>query len=159
MSKFLLGQHWFRETNSVLDSRFWELLGDVVSPTNSPSSSVNTRPIKTWLVPLLSRIPIAPIAISFLNLISLLDSVSRQQLAQSVCRSLLILWPLGVPKLGSDTLSDCFSAVLGIFKECESNERLAHVGLFMTSSFRTSLANASNKKKVCLKEFIRLHVA
>jgi hypothetical protein len=134
-----------RESNPLIDTRFWTLLAEIVSVTEVSASA---RPPKTWLVPLLTRIPIAPTIVSFLDLLPALDEKRRQELTLSVCRCLFIIWPLGVPKFGYDALSDCFSAILRTFRLCEADEKLAQICCLITSSFLTSLANVSNRKKV-----------
>jgi len=139
-----------RRMNPVLDLRLWTLLSDVISTPSLSAAVINSRSVKAWLVTLLNRIPIAPIIISFLNILATLESEYRENLTLVVRRCLVVIWPLGVLKLGADVLLDCFGAFHGVLEQCETDESLAHIGLFITSSFRTSLGNAPNKKKVCL---------
>jgi hypothetical protein len=134
-----------KESNTLIDRRFWTLLAEIVSVTEVSASARST---KMWLVPLLTRIPIAPTIVSFLVLLPSLDEKRRRELTDIVCRCLVIIWPFAVPKFGYDALFDCFSAILRSFRLCEADEKLAQMGCLITSSFRTSLANVSNRKKV-----------
>lgn len=133
----------------MLDVRAWTLLADVISSRNT-SLPLNTRPVKAWLMPILNRIPFAPITICLLNFLPSLDPGCRRQLTLVVRRCLMVIWPIAVQRLGSDTLLDCFGAILVAFNNCELDESLVQIGIFITSSYRTCLGNCSNKKKACL---------
>jgi len=140
-----------RETNPLLDTRFWTLLTEIVSPTENLSLAPR---VNVWLVPLLARIPVSPIAMSFLELLYSLDEHHRHELTPLVYRVFVVIWPLSVHKFGFEALSDCFVAVLRVFKLCESDESLAQICCLITSSFRASLANASTRKKVYSLEML-----
>jgi|ERR1700722_3076376 len=134
-----------RDTNPLLDTRFWSLLDDILS-VKDPTSPI--RPTKIWLVPLLNRVSVVPTIVPLLNLLPSLDTKHRQNLIPMICRCYAIIWPLAVQKFGLDALSDCFSATLAVSGFCDADESLAQIGLMITSSFQTFLSNVSNHKKV-----------
>jgi hypothetical protein len=58
---------------------------------------------------------------------------------------------LGVQKITSDTLLECFGGVLKFFKEngdVMGDDGLEKIGETITVSFMSAFGNASNKKKV-----------
>jgi hypothetical protein len=133
----------------VLDVRLWTLLSDVISTPGLLAPAINSRSVKTWLITLLNRIPIVPIILSFLNALASLEAEHRKHLTLAVRRCLVVIWPLGVQKMSADILLDCFGSFQNVFTLCETDESLTHIGIDITSSFRTSFGNSSNKKKVC----------
>ncbi|KII93436.1 hypothetical protein PLICRDRAFT_35642 [Plicaturopsis crispa FD-325 SS-3] len=148
LTKFLKEKAKEPPVNPQLDVRYWSLMADVISPHDFEQTRVNTRAIKTWLLPLLNRVPIAPIAISFLRLLPHTDNSQQELLLSFAHRLFLVLWPLGVQKLGSEVLLECFGAVLDAVKEKTLTEDFARTASLIVRSFRTSLSNSANKKKL-----------
>lgn len=58
------------------------------------------------------------------------------------------MWPMTAYRLTPDTLFDCFVSAVRVYEPCSKDENLAQIATLITSSYRTSLANASSKKKV-----------
>lgn len=110
--------------------------------------SPHTRPSKTWLATLLHRIPITTILVAFFDVLGDLDSQIRKALSQVVYSCLLIIWPLAVQRMGTETLLDCFGAFLPVVQWCENDEGLVQIGIVVISSYKESLYNSPNKKKV-----------
>lgn len=90
----------------------------------------------------------APILIRFLDILSGLDHGLQNQLSQVFSLCFGILWPVAVQKMGTETLLECFSALLSSLSLCERNDGIVRVGRMVISSYRNSLWNSSNKKKV-----------
>ncbi|PCH33433.1 hypothetical protein WOLCODRAFT_147530 [Wolfiporia cocos MD-104 SS10] len=154
-----------RKTNPILDVEYWQLLADVLSQctVQDAKTTGTARAARFWLLPLLNRIPIAPIVAAYFTLsASELDVLSVGQ-DTLVSRCLAIVWPLAVPKFSPDSLLDCFGAALEYLKKLAvhgSDENLA-VGLkaisLVVSSYRTALSNTANKKKL-YSAFLQAHL-
>lgn len=97
----------YSAANPILDVQYWALLEGVLFV----QSDVQIRD-KAWLAPLLSRIPIAPIAVSLLSLYSRQDVMMAPALEPKACRCLSALWSLAVPKFSSEALLECFGTLL-----------------------------------------------
>jgi hypothetical protein len=147
----LIDQH--RLSNPTLDSRFWTLLADIIAPLDTQLQTAKSRPSKAWLKPILNRVPIAPILLTFMSLLPKLAKPERLLLTPMVRRCLVIIWPLCVQKIKPDTLLECFGGLLDLFKEngdFVEDENLTKTGEMITASFASAFGNASNKKKVRL---------
>ncbi|RDB29584.1 hypothetical protein Hypma_015277 [Hypsizygus marmoreus] len=142
--------------NPILDLRIWELLHDVISSSDTALLRTNTRPLKAWLPMLLNRIPFAPILLSLLDLVSSLDSETRHGLTGVVSSCLEDIWPLAVQKTSTETIMECFGAFVRICGLCEIDTGLARIGMIITASFRNSVSNSSNKKKI-YSTFLQSH--
>ncbi|KAK2462096.1 hypothetical protein APHAL10511_006559 [Amanita phalloides] len=127
-----------QQLNPILDVRYWKLLADITNDAN------NT---KTWLGSILVRIPIAPIVLAFLSLYS----ENRQQcLSKAVAACLRTMWFPGVQKSTTETLLECVGALLHLVHESDADDDdLAKIACLIIKSYRNSLANSSNKKKIC----------
>lgn len=138
-----------RQSNPITDVDHWLLLAEIISPLRKPE---DLKRLKTWLVPLLNRIPFVPIAVAFLNFIPSLTTIQRKTLSEPFSRCFLVLWPLATQKVTADALLDSFSAFLDTLSvECKEQEifgSLTVIGPSITSSYRTSFSNSTNKKKV-----------
>ncbi|KAJ7293352.1 Urb2/Npa2 family-domain-containing protein [Mycena rebaudengoi] len=130
-------------TNSILDPRFWTLLSKILSDGGQ------TKSVKHWLIPLLNRIPFAPIITSFLQLFSSIETGLRLELASAVNKSLATIWPLAVHKISVEVLLECFGTILGVWKESSKPDNTFDQScVWIISSLRTSVENSSNKKKL-----------
>jgi hypothetical protein len=137
----VLNVYRFRENNPALDAEHWALLAEILV---SSESGRHNRPLRTWVLPILHRIPLGPI------LKHVLDHIPQhaEALTPLVERSMHILWPMSVQKSTVETLLDVFGAVLRATVRCQADQRLARIGVLVSSSFRSVLGNTSSKKKV-----------
>ncbi|KAF9243805.1 Urb2/Npa2 family-domain-containing protein [Melanogaster broomeanus] len=134
-------------SNHIADPEYWTLLRDVL--TTSPSTAA--RPIKTWLLPLLNRTPLSSIVIELLSLHS-------SQVHAPARAALAVLWPLADKKMGIDALGECLGVVLGVCAEWEcEDDHLAWISSAVVSSYKNTLANAGNKKKI-YTSFLTTHL-
>ncbi|KAF8641079.1 hypothetical protein AX17_000723 [Amanita inopinata Kibby_2008] len=139
------------DANPVVDVRYWSLLVDIIRDHDCVPAMSTSRPLKTWLSAILARVPIAPIVLSFFSLSELLqnsDFPHEEVLSRAFASCLTTLWPIGVQKTTTETLQECFGLVLALVPQCFLNEELLKVADLVTRSYRNSLANNSNKKKV-----------
>ncbi|KAJ7102157.1 Urb2/Npa2 family-domain-containing protein [Mycena belliarum] len=137
LTRLLKDKEHLPESNPVLDPRFWSLLSDIVSD--------QSKPVKHWLLPLLNRVPLAPVVVSFLELYKSAKVEIRGPLTSVATKSLVSIWPFAVHKISAETLLECFGTFMGVTSAPKDLERL---GTVMISSLRTSVANSSNKKKL-----------
>lgn len=142
--------------NPICDSRYWGLLADILGNSNAEKTDDRGRALRAWLIPLLNRIPIAPILLSYLELLSTSAQIDPSQSTLAL-KCIAILWPLAVPKVNPETLLECFGAViqLGVSPDVSGlscGRVLALEGLpalsAIVSSYRAFLANAAAKRKV-----------
>ncbi|KAF5377547.1 hypothetical protein D9615_005195 [Tricholomella constricta] len=151
LNKFLKEKDREIASNPVLNHHFWNLLRDVISSSDVKAQETHTRPLKTWLPTLLSRIPFSPAVVSLLDRLGDLDPLPRLSLSQAVSACLAILWPLAAQKLNTEAILECFGAFIDAYNRSHgADENLARVGMVITSSYRNSLWNSSYKKKVYL---------
>ncbi|KAI0690683.1 Urb2/Npa2 family-domain-containing protein [Cytidiella melzeri] len=146
----------FSSSNHLLDLQIWQLLSDILHVSaKSTTGSRTSRTLRTWLLPLLNRIPTAPILVAFLGLA---DHDFPTALLYVGCRTLSLLWPIAVPKINIDTLLDCYSAVVRClarreWQQPEGNTREAVTRLvdLVVASYRSSLSNSVAKRKLYAK--------
>ncbi|TCD70050.1 hypothetical protein EIP91_005031 [Steccherinum ochraceum] len=138
--------------NPLLDIQYWSLLEQVLFA----QSNVQIRD-KAWLIPLLNRIPLAPIVVSFVSL----SSRHRDgTLEAKACRCLSALWPLAVSKFSSEALLECFGVLSGYLAACDAieyatNASFVTLGSLIVSSHRASLVNTPNRKKSYLQPWLQ----
>lgn len=143
-------------SNPTLDIRYWTLLADILYPSTSSSHQECIKAHKVWLLPFLGRTPLAPIVESLLALSASPTLVEQQriELYRNSRRVLMVLWPLAVNKIGIDALLECFGALLVVMSredpgsQEDEDENILALGGMIISAFKSSLANASNKRKV-----------
>ena len=131
--------------NPVFDKRYWRLLLELVSTPQK--GTTDSRSIKTWLAPLLHRIPIGPVVVVFLNSFVHVRE-EREQLSELASSCLTILWPLAVQRMNTELLLECFGALLAFLFANTLDAGFAKNGRLVVNSYRNSLNNFSNKKKV-----------
>ncbi|KAJ7169665.1 Urb2/Npa2 family-domain-containing protein [Mycena filopes] len=149
LAKFLKDRAVSPPLNPLLDVRFWSLLSDIVFDSKS---------VKHWLLPVLNRIPIAPVVTSFLQLLSAVEPELRASLSTAAHNSLSSIWPLAVHKISAESLLDCFGTFLGLLEILpEPNAPIEQVGGLIISSLRAAASNSSNKKKLSTL-FIQNHL-
>ena len=146
-----------RNANPILDSRYWELLSDILCSPDEEAKHADASPTaRRWLLPLLNRIPVAPIVRAYLTLSASLDKRDRTSLNEPVARCLAVLWPLASLKFSPDTLLECFGALLAYLVSVGSEEdhrtdfdsHVVRIGALLVSSYRTAYGNTVNKRKV-----------
>ena len=147
-----------RHENPVLDTRYWRLLADILTPSNPAREADHSRALRPWLIPLLNRIPIPPIILSYLELLSAGDRFELVQY-KLFAKCVSILWPLAVPKFSPETLLECFGAVIhlsalpvispsdGSWGTLRALDEFRSLSI-MVESYRTSLAASASKRKV-----------
>jgi hypothetical protein len=106
------------------------------------------RSIKSWLAPLLHRIPVGPVVVVFLNSFVHVHEEEREQLSELASSCLIVLWPLTVQRMNGELLLECFGGLLGFLFSNPLDTGFAKIGRFTVNYYRNSLNNSSNKKKV-----------
>ncbi|KAK0465330.1 Urb2/Npa2 family-domain-containing protein [Desarmillaria tabescens] len=129
-----------KEKSTILDVRYWTLLLDVIS---SPQVS-----LRTWLLPLLNRIPVLPVVVALLRGLSDVDVSARQHLTFLTRNCLAIIWPLAVHKFTAENLLECFGIFLLSARCCQSDKNHDQIGQWLLHSFLSSFNNSSMKKKL-----------
>ncbi|PIL29586.1 hypothetical protein GSI_08222 [Ganoderma sinense ZZ0214-1] len=169
LSRLLKDKSKDRHENPVVDSRYWKLLADVLTPSNTAREGDHSRTLRSWLIPLLNRIPIAPIILSYLESASERDRFDHAQY-KLFARCVSILWPLAVPKFSPETLLECLGAVVHlsvspvVFASTRSWGTLQALDDFrapssMVASYRTSLAASASKRKQLYTLFLKKHLS
>ncbi|EMD41711.1 hypothetical protein CERSUDRAFT_128752 [Gelatoporia subvermispora B] len=162
LTRLLKDKSKARDVNPILDARYWNLLSDILLS----SDLTNTRGIKAWLVPILNRVPVAPVIVAFFSLLQADSPNTSLELFGPVCQCLSVIWPLSVPKFTPETLLECLGAALTFASTCEislsgpeagTGQHATRVVRLIVSSYRSSLANASNKKKL-YSAFLKTHL-
>ncbi|KAG6885946.1 hypothetical protein C0993_007448 [Termitomyces sp. T159_Od127] len=149
LGKFLKEKDKEIAVNPLLDLRYWTLLHDVISFTSTGGSSwTQTRPLKTWLPPLLSRVPFAPSLVALFHFLGRLDSTLRDSVVPVIFSSLEILWPVSAQKMNTEAILECFGAFLIAYYEAHGADHLVRIGSLIVTSYRNSVSYSSNKKKV-----------
>ncbi|KAF9560209.1 hypothetical protein CPC08DRAFT_690317 [Agrocybe pediades] len=145
--------------NPVFDTRYWNLLHSLNTPTEGSTKGWDIKQRNVWLTPLLNRVPLAPVVIAFLNAYNTLDEGQRSELSTSVNACLSTLWPLSAQKMGTEMLQDCYGAVLSVLSSSSSplNTCMAKLGSMISASYRLALTNSSNKKKL-YQTFLNSHL-
>ncbi|KAH9921960.1 Urb2/Npa2 family-domain-containing protein [Epithele typhae] len=153
--------------NPLYDSRFWGLLSDVLCVPHAARASDHGRAIRAWMVPLLNRIPISPIVLSYLEAYhsGCRDAVFGFEIA---ARCIAVLWPLAAPKFNPETLLESFGAVIRL--GASANAPVSPFNLPQTldvsraltaivSSYRSCLANWAAKRKHLYTLFLGRHLS
>jgi hypothetical protein len=151
-----------RESNPVLDLRFWTLVQNILSSLSSMSLKTGlTR--NSWLIPLLNRVPLLPIVSSLLSNSLSLPAQKRDEIYLQSSRSLALVWSLAAPKFSLDSLLECFGSILRVLQGetagSGENPGLITIYKLVTSSLHTAFSHSSNKKKVRLLSNRSLTVA
>ncbi|KAI0359178.1 hypothetical protein OH77DRAFT_1473878 [Trametes cingulata] len=155
-----------RQSNPLCDTRYWDLLARVLLTSGADKHGDHGRALRAWLVPLLNRVPIAPIVLSYLELIATEDSLDLAQY-KLFAQCIAILWPLAVPKFNPETLLECFGAavhsVVAIGGRQVSDDHLQvlddHRALSqIVSSYRAALSNSASKRKQLYALFLQKHL-
>jgi hypothetical protein len=136
-----------RFVTPIFKLEYWELLSDVLLD----KASVNARPLKTWLTPLLHRIPLQTILSAFLA--NYRENEPSNELTDTVSSCLNILWPISVQKMSLEGLADLLCLLLQNIDNRHPVSGIVNIALLITSSYRVSLGNAVNKKKVIFISF------
>jgi len=129
---------FIRSTSSIFNSSHWELLLDVLTCQG---------PLSTWLPSLLYRTPLLPVLSAFMSKFG--EAGSPVELSTVVYSCVSRLWTLAESKMLLEDLAELFSLVLRKIDEGHLTSGIISIGILVTSSYRTSLGNVANKKKVC----------
>jgi hypothetical protein len=148
-----------RDVNPLLDLQYWQLLAEIVAPASPALASLTktpaaARPTRVWLAPLVHRISFASLVSGYFRLSISLPPRDKTRLEDAVYPSLSVIWPLASPRFASETLQDCFGAALvSVHASLEhpTNQQtsaLLKTFTLIVASYRSSVSNASNRKKV-----------
>jgi len=132
---------FIRSTSSIFNSSHWKLLLDVLT-CQGPSV-----PLSTWLPSLLYRTPLLPVLSVFVAKFGKAGSPVELSTVVYLCVSRL--WTLAESKMLLEDLADLFSLILQRIDEGHVTSGIISIGILVTSTYRTSLGNVANKKKVC----------
>lgn len=132
---------FIRSTSSIFNSSHWKLLLDVLTCQGPPV------PLSTWLPSLLYRTPLLPVLSTFMAKFG--EAGSPVELSTVVYSCVSRLWTPAESKMSLEDLSDLFTLVLRRIDEGYLISGIISIGILVTSSYRTSLGNVANKKKVC----------
>lgn len=84
------------------------------------------------------------VVVFFASLHALPDG-QAENLAREFTSCISILWPIAVQKMNTEVLLGCLGS---LFQAVPLLDEVKKVGLMITASYRSSLGNSSNKKKV-----------
>jgi len=140
--------NWNRSTNSLFDARYWHLLLSLCEPRDSNANGADSCSVKTWLTPLLHRVPLGPIVVSFLNGVKPVAARELTTFTGPASACLSTLWPIAVQRMNAEVLLECFGAFLSQTSLRNSGHGTNCIGRMISNSYRNSLATSSNKKKV-----------
>ncbi|KAK0233389.1 Urb2/Npa2 family-domain-containing protein [Armillaria fumosa] len=129
-----------KEKSTTLDVRYWALLLDVIS---SPQAS-----LRTWLLPLLNRIPVLPVVVSLLKGLPDVDAPACQNLMLLTRNCLATIWPLAVHKFTTEKLLECVGAFLSSAQCSQEDKNHDQIAQWLILSFTSSFNNSSMKKKL-----------
>lgn len=132
-----------RHNSSFLAVSYWSLLADIVSV---PAAEVET--LKSWLLPLLRRVHLSSIVVSYLQCVPNIDVNTLPELNAQIRRCLAVLWPLALRKLSAENLLDSLGALMKVLSSHELGEDICQVGQWITTAFLSSIDNSVSKKKV-----------
>lgn len=124
---------------SIIDSRYWKLLHNIIASPGASSAS--------WLKSLLGRIALVPILISLLEASS--AKKDSEQLLALAARCLAIVWPIGTQKVTTEAFLSCWATFLVKSSPFQEKAGLEKIGALITESFRASFSNSSARRKVC----------
>jgi len=85
------------------------------------------------------------VVVVFFHFLHTLPDGQAEILAREFTPCIFILWPIAVQKMNTEMLLGCFGSLLNA---APLQEELQKAGLMITASYRNSLGNSSNKKKV-----------
>ncbi|KIM48444.1 hypothetical protein M413DRAFT_440178 [Hebeloma cylindrosporum] len=143
--------------NPIFDARYWKLLSSLNLSQDSASPTAERRPTKTWLIPLLHRVPLGPVVVSFLSLFKAVDEKDQMHIADLVSSCLSTLWPIAVQRMNTELLQECYGSLLNTLSLGLNNSGISKLGRMVSTSYHNSLTNSSNKKKLA-QSFLQTHL-
>ncbi|KAL1952185.1 hypothetical protein VTO73DRAFT_1334 [Trametes versicolor] len=145
-------------SNPVRDSRYWALLSNVLAVSGADKHGDHGRALRAWLVPLLNRVPTAPVVLSYLEAVATEGSLDSAQHALGT-QCITVLWPLAVPKINPETLLECFGTALRLVVALGDPDLSDDRALsLIVSSYRTALSNSGSKRKQLYTLFLQKHL-
>ncbi|KAF9480438.1 hypothetical protein BDN70DRAFT_931712 [Pholiota conissans] len=137
--------------NPIFNARHWQLIAKLISFQRSTTKKDDdSQSTKAWLLTLLHRIGFGPVIVSFLASFKDVQAEEQDTLASSVCKCLSVIWPMMVQRMSTELLQECFGAFLCAALASKPNIGISSIGHMISSSYRNSLLNTSNKKKLYL---------
>ncbi|CAA7264694.1 unnamed protein product [Cyclocybe aegerita] len=152
LGKFLKEKGGETSSNPIFDARYWQLTLGIIAH----QLSEETRSVKTWLTPLLHRIPQGPVVAAFLDSFNDTQVDNKDDLADVVSASLSILWPVALQRMSVELLQECFGALL-MQRPGTTSRGIHGIGHIVASSYRSYLVNSSNKRKLH-QSFLQAHL-
>ncbi|KAL4243177.1 hypothetical protein ABKN59_000993 [Abortiporus biennis] len=136
--------------NPLFDIRYSTLLNAIVGLSHDTQQRSKDSKSKPWL----SRVPIAPIVLSFISLIT--KERHEVEVVAATSNYLGSLWSHAAPKLTAETLLECFGSLLDcIFAlwnrsafEPPLPSSLIELFRMIMHSARRSFSNSNNRKKL-----------
>lgn len=133
--------------NPIFDIRFWQLLSSVIELQGTTTKGPGLHTNKSWLANLLHRVPLGPIVVAVLS--SFDNIATNDGLLSTIASCLTNLWPLSVQRMNVELLQSSFGALISWALKKNLNPEMVELGTTISSSYRDSLTNSAQKKKVC----------
>uniref|UniRef100_A0A8H7Y6I5 Nucleolar 27S pre-rRNA processing Urb2/Npa2 C-terminal domain-containing protein n=1 Tax=Psilocybe cubensis TaxID=181762 RepID=A0A8H7Y6I5_PSICU len=135
-------------SNPLFDARYWDLVASLLNTRNPPFKSSETRSPNAWLTPLLHRLAFGPVMVAFLTAFGAVEENQQRKLAGLVSTCLNTIWPIVVQRMSAENLQECFGALLCALSSVQADDGIIAIGQLVSVSYRNSLANSSNKRKL-----------
>lgn len=138
--------HILSSANPIFDIRYWQLLSSVTEAQDNTPKVVDIRTNKSWKATLLHRVPLGPVVVAVL---SSFDNIARHDDLLTIITSCLSgLWPFSVQRMNVELLQSSFGAFISCTLKDNLNAGMVQLGKIISTSYRDSLTNSSQKKKV-----------
>lgn len=147
---------FLRSINPIFDARYWQLISSLNLSQDPAWTTAERRPTKIWLTPLLHRIPLGPVVVSFLSSFHVVDKKDQIHIADMFSSCISTLWPIAVQRMSAELLQECYGSLLNTLSLGLSNSGISKLGRMVSASYHSSLTNSSNKKKVLVSQYIFL---
>ena len=138
----------FNERSIVVQADYWMLLDEILQRAVERNSGV-------WIGSLLSRVQFLTVVTTWLRLCQ--STAPSKPLIVAFSRCTAVLWPHAASRANLEALTEAFGATLQFIdsqtKPCSTSfltKELEEIFSIICISFRKSLGNASNRKKVRL---------
>ncbi|PPR01182.1 hypothetical protein CVT24_006058 [Panaeolus cyanescens] len=140
----------------VLDKQYWELLASLLKGTSDAKGATEVQTLK-WIKPLLLRFPILPIILTFLSNFQMVLDIEREPLFNAFSDVISSTWSIASQKITTENLQECFGCWLANEGGNAAYKSNALLGRLIAVSYKNSLQNSSNKKKL-YSSFLSLYL-
>lgn len=131
-------------SDSLLDSRYWALLRDVIS--NQPANSAHIHP--SWLVNILNRLPLATLVSRALSRHASMPIERQLELFSVFTPCIKAIWQIPAAKMTAEQLLDCAESLWSMCSDQEVKSLASPIGSLIMVSYRRAFVHSPNKKKV-----------